>query len=589
MNGRVHSRKNLFKISVFSWILLSGMLLAGLSARWFTSITRSEQTNEIFNAAATPPPELLESVIWQPDASDLKRQMEPLTRVEVTSAWIRAWEQLSIVAQTGDLTGLEVYFANSALEGLLASVEDTSGHPVHQLGHRLKLDFYSQDGQVIGLTAQEVQLLRSVNVDGVLGWMETTESYEAILLLEDGNWRIQHWVRRDATGDWWTDPAPDGLVSLAPGRSAPDAQGPESQISAGQISAGESGQRLINGVNYYPRDTPFDLFWPNYQPAVVDQDLALIADAGFDTVRIFLPFDGLGGRWTTDEDLAPVIAFMDQADASGLGVVVTLFDGRTDHRPAKWQSDTAHVNAVVLALQGHPALRLWDLKNEPDRDIGANGVDEQLLYAWLGHIARDLRALDPVTPMTVGWSTPEAALAAPVHTDVVSFHFYGPADGFPGKVDALIEHADGRPVLLSEFGLPTWNSIFPGGHTEVEQARYIADVMGHADQAGLVGAMVWTLWDLAEAPKDAGSMPWRTGPQRELGLLRPDGSPKPAFAVVHPETDLGAVEYPGITNRLGKNSWRLFIAICACWLGLIGLSRTVRTRRVARSSAVPRP
>ncbi len=534
--------KGAIKLIIFGALIVLAVLAAALTSRAFTGITRSEETNAVFNAAATPPPELLDSVVWEPDPGDLKRQMEPLTRVDVTSSWIRAWEQLSVVAQTGDATGLEVYFSNSALEALLESVGDRQGLPIHQLGHRLRMTFYSQDGQVIGLTADEVRLVRATEIDGVVGWKATVESYEAVLLLEDGTWRIQHWVRRSQDEHWWTDPAEPPLDPF--------------QTSTDQ----QVGSPLaLNGINYYPRDHPFDAFWANYDPTVVDADLDRIADIGLDSIRIFLPFDELGGRWTSEEDLAPVLDFMDRADERGLGVMVTLFDGRTDHRTDKWSSDVAHLETVVPALAGHPALIMWDLKNEPDRDIGKNGVDEQLMYTWLGYVARAVRDLDLRTPMTVGWSTPEAALAAPIHTDVVSFHYYRSGDDLATYIEALHEHGDGRPVLLTEYGLTTWNSVFPGGNSEDQQAGYLADVLTTARTAGLDGTMVWTLWDLADSPVDAGPMPWQAGPQRAYGLLRADGTAKPALAAVTPTADLDTVPRPGLTGLLGVTMWRMLV------------------------------
>ncbi len=557
MRGGVKNRKNIIKLAILGWFGILAVLFAMGASRWFGDITQSEQTNEIFNEAAKLPADQLDAVLWQPDRPDLRREMEPLTRVDVTSAWLRAWEQLSIVAQTGDTTGLEVYFSNSALEGLLASVGDTQNLPTHQIAHELRIDFYSQDGQVIGLTADRVELVRAAEVGDVTGWLQTDESYEAILLLEDGNWRIQHWVRRDIEDRWWTEP-------VAPATDGVDI--------------------ALNGINYYPKDTPFDAFWPNYDGSVVDADFQRIADLGLDSVRIFLPFDGFLGRWTTEDELVPVLDLMDRADAHGLGVVVTLFDGRTDHRTDKWDSDRTHLTTVVEALRDHPALAMWDLKNEPDRDIGANEVPEQLMYAWLGHIGHSLRELDSRTPTTVGWSTAEAALAAPVQVDVLSFHHYGTPETLSELGPQLVAHADGRPLFLSEYGLPTWNSIFPGGHTEAEQAAYYADIGIVADNLGIENVMPWTLWDLAAAPTDAGLLPWNAGPQTHLGLLRADGSPKPAAALLQSDADLEAVPSVGLVDRLTqKTFWRL-VAIAV--IGLFGLwlaGGRIRDRRNAKT------
>lgn len=554
MRGGIRNRKNFAKLTILGWLGVLAVLFAMSASRWFGDITQSDQTNDIFNEAAQLPADQLDAVLWQPDRPDLRREMEPLTRVDVTSAWLRAWEQLSIVAQTGDTTGLEVYFSNSALEGLLGSASDSRNFPTHQIAHELRIDFYSRDGQVIGLTADRVELVRAAEVGDVTGWLQTDESYEAVLLLEDGNWRIQHWVRRDVADRWWTEPiapAADGVDQLA-----------------------------VHGINYYPRDTPFEAFWPNYDPAVVDADFERIAAMGLNSVRVFLPFDELAGRWTTEDELAPVVDLMDRAESHDLGVVVTLFDGRTDHRTDRWDADRAHLTTVVETLRDHPALLMWDLKNEPDRDIGANDVPEQLMYAWLGHVGHSVRELDGRTPVTIGWSTAAAALAAPVQVDVLSFHHYGTPDELAELGPQLQAHADGRPMFLSEYGLPTWNSVWPGGHTEAEQAAYYADVQTVADTLGIEHSMPWTLWDLAAAPADAGLAPWRTGPQTHLGLLRPDGSAKPAAAVVVPDADLDAIERVGLVHRLTqKTFWRVAAVALAALFGLWLLGGRIRTHR----------
>ncbi len=529
--GELGTRKAKVKLAALGALGIVALLAMMGLVRIFSGITSSQETNEIFNAAAALPPDLLDAITWEPDAPDLPRDMEPLTRVDVSSAWIRAWEQLTIAAQTGDVSGMEVYFSNSALEAAVARAADMGGRPLHQLSHRLRVDFYSQDGQVIGLTAPEVRFVRAVPLGEEIGWMHSVESYEAVLLLEDGNFRIQHWVRRQVENRWWTEP----------------------------VAPGTNYDRLpVSGVNYYPRESPFEFFWPEYDSATVAEDLDRIVTLDADSIRIFLPFDQLGGRWTTPEDLVSVLDLLDLAEQRDLGVVVTLFDGRTDHRTDKWDSDRAHLATVIPALAEHPALIMWDIKNEPDRDIGANGVSEQLMYAWLGEMAHEVRELDEATPLTVGWSTPQAALAAPVQTDVVSYHYYGPTKELPALGRAVRQHAGGRPVLLTEYGLPTWNSIFPGGHTEAEQAAYVGEIRAIEETAEVDGSMIWTLWDLRFGPADAGRFPWNTGPQKSLGLLRSDGSPKPAAAFIAVDIEDGA---PGVgpLNRLGKRFWQMAI------------------------------
>ncbi len=537
-------RKALVKLAIFGLMVLMAVGVVLFAGRGLALVSRSEETAAVFNVAAELPTELLGSVDWLPDDENLPRQMEPLTRVDITDTWLRSWAQLAILAETGDQSGLEVYFSGSALDGLAAGASDWAERPAEQIGHRLRLVFYSEDGQVVGLRSEESRVLRSHPVSGEPGWYDAVEEYEAIMLLEDGNWRLSHLVRRATDGAWWIEP-PDPATDPVP--------------------------EQLRGINYYPQSAPWQRVWLDVDPRVVAADLDRIADLGLDSVRIFLPFEELNGRWTEPDNLAPVLAFLDMADDRGLGVVVTLFDGRTDHRVFRWDADEDHLNRVVPVLAAHPALLMWDLKNEPDRDVGIFDTEIDLIYAWLGHMGRVVRDLDQSTPLTIGWATPEAAAAAPALVDVVSFHYYGEADELSAAVETIRANQGlGVPLLLSEYGLPTWNTIFPGGHTEQEQAAYYADILQVANEVDVGATMAWTLWDLAEPPPDAGSLPWATGPQTTLGLLHADGSEKLAAAVVG-ETDhaaLEAVARPGIFHRFRKRFW---IVAAVMGLGLVTL------------------
>jgi hypothetical protein len=529
--------KALIKLVLIAVVGVGALTFLFASAFAANNVSTSQETESVFNEAATLPADMLDAVTWIPDTPDLPRQMEPLTRTDITDAWLRAWAQLALVADGGDTAGLEVYFSNSALDGVLASLPEIAGAPIHQIGHDLRLDFYSEDGQVVALEATNTRLLRAVPMgDGSVAWYDTVETWEAVLVLEDGNWRIQHWVRRSAEGAWWTDPA-------APATAAVPA--------------------AVRGMNYYPRDTPWAGFWAAFDAEVVTADLDRIAELGLDSVRIFVPFAETDARHVRAETLEPVVEFLDLAEAQGIDVVVTLFDGRTDHRPSRWDGDEAHLEGLTEVLAGHPAIVMWDLKNEPDRDVGIHGVSADLVHAWLGHMARYLRSLDPATPITVGWATGEAAAAAPPHGDAVSFHHYFPAADLEPAVNAIREVAPDKPVLLTEFGLPTWNTVFPGGHTEADQAAYYADVLTEVDRLDIDGFMAWTLWDLASAPPDAGIFPWKTGPQTHLGVLRPDGTAKPAAAVLAEGADLDAVARPGALQRFTKPFWIVMLVVMA--------------------------
>ena len=167
--------------------------------------------------------------------------------------------------------------------------------------------------------------------------------------------------------------------------------------------------------------------------------------------------------------------------------------------------------------------------------------------------------------------------------DLVSFHFFTPAADLREQYTALRAAVPDRPILMSEFGLPTWNSpFFPNGHTEAEQATYYADLLGALRATDSAGAIAWTLYDFSYVPRQvAGSMPWRVGPERQLGGIRADGARKPAAALLAPGAALDAPPVPGWARFL-KPFWLLVFAVVG--IGVL-LSARLVVRRLSRRPA----
>lgn len=203
-SARSKAKRNLRLLVGLVVVLLAAGTL-GLASSLLASLSQSEETEAVFTDAAELPSELFDAVEWAADPSDLPRQMEPLTRVDVTNSWLRAWEQLRIVAETGETAGVEVYFSSSARTSVLEAATSWDGRSLRQLGHDLQITFYSEDGQVIGLTSTASRLVRSAEANGAEWTQDSTESYEAVLVLEDGNWRIHHLVRVSVDAGPWVE------------------------------------------------------------------------------------------------------------------------------------------------------------------------------------------------------------------------------------------------------------------------------------------------------------------------------------------------------------------------------------------------
>ena len=113
--------------------------------------------------------------------------------------------------------------------------------------------------------------------------------------------------------------------------------------------------------------------------------------------------------------------------------------------------------------------------------------------------------------------------------------------------------------------MSTWNSFWPHGHTEAEQAHYYADLLRQHRTYATAGYMVWTLHDFDNVPLAEFGMPWQRATQANMGLLRRDGAWKPAAAVISPGAALNLPPLPR-WYRWTKPFWLMVMA-----LGVLGL------------------
>jgi endo-1,4-beta-mannosidase len=236
--------------------------------------------------------------------------------------------------------------------------------------------------------------------------------------------------------------------------------------------------RFRLGVNYLPPGAGMAWMRP-YNPALTRTHFRRAAGAGFDSVRVFLPWeDAQPDPGTVDPTvLGHLVDVADAAGEAGVELIVTLFTGHmsgVNWIPAwatgsgsessgplrgasgdrrfrvvaggrvqpdesglrNWYTDpevTAAqerlAGAAARALAGHPAIWAWDLGNEnsnctvpPDHLAGE---------AWLARMAGAIRAADPGRPITIGTHMEDleedrgiGPAEAARHCDFVCMHGY---------------------------------------------------------------------------------------------------------------------------------------------------------------------
>jgi hypothetical protein len=553
-----------------------------------------------FNSGADPasalnlipalPADIDERLYWMADHPNVQearqmelptRQMELPTRQAISDAYLRAWAQLGIAYELDQPYGLKTYFSGQALEQVSRTLTETvaAGWQINRtnLRHELELYFYSDDGSIVAFTDHNSRLVQHIRRadSGLSQLIESADVWQVLMLLQDGNWRIIH-LRR--TGE-----AENASLPLAAAR---DPSTPFVRATGKELRRGDE-RFVIAGVNYYPQEAAWAEFWPNYSPAVTAHDLALAHQLGLNTLRTFVPFvdpKGLsgpaltgayGGDVTLDQILAGLHDFLDQAADADVKVIVTLFDHRTDHHPANWPADDRYLAALIPPFADHPALLAWDLKNEADTDAGFN--TEERVDAWLLHVGREVRRHDPNHLLTVGWFSADYAARSPVSSqlDFVSFHYFGTAPDLPGAWQALADALPDKPILLGEFGMSTWNSLWPDGHTEGEQAAYYAGILAGERRFRSAGYLAWTLHEYTNVTLPQYRLPWISAKQARLGVVRLDGTFKPAALLLTPGADLTVAPIPG-WRRFVKPFW---LALMAGGLAVVSIAILLWRRR----------
>jgi hypothetical protein len=225
---------------------------------------------------------------------------------------------------------------------------------------------------------------------------------------------------------------------------------------------------------------------------------------------------------------------------------------------------------VMSAVSGHPALVAWNLGNQPS--LWTVPPDETSADLWLQAMAETLKEKDDGVPVTIGLHVGDLIEKSGFHPKVVAKHLdylaihiqpyrvswaEGPLDAtlfpFLGCITAWLGK---KPVLVQEFGLATIPTLEHGdrgdfGDTETlflvneeEAAQFSERAISYLQRFGLIGGFWKSFGDYHPSTWNRPPLD-RNLPERYFGLLRHDGSPKPAAAVFKSaDTELPEAEPP---------------------------------------------
>ena len=272
----------------------------------------------------------------------------------------------------------------------------------------------------------------------------------------------------------------------------------EQRWSEQKAQAWYAKQPWLVGANFVPSNAINQLeMWQadTWSPELIDKELGWAAALGMNTLRVYLhdiPYrkDPVGFKQRVDE-------FLTICQGHNIRPMLVIFDSVWDPYPkagtqpepvpglhnsgwvqspgadyltdsTRWDELRAYVVDLLSHFNNDERILAWDLVNEPDNDNASSyGRNNQQLepdhkkalgvalvkqaFAW----AREANPSQPITsaPWYGDWSSLEGMSEMDrflfTHSDIITFHCYGPAEDFAQRVKYL--ETFNRPMLCTEY------------------------------------------------------------------------------------------------------------------------------------------
>jgi hypothetical protein len=421
---------------------------------------------------------------------------------QVAKDYLHAWKRLNKCIKNQDYSTMKDFFDEALIARIVAEDSLTYDTKIQiDLDHHLTLHHLSKDYAVVVFTDKDVWVrTEEKSIDGRTLVKDRVYDFDVKMVLQDGNWKVYNWT-----------PIENKKVTLA--------ASPNTEYFQENMDFIHS----MKGVNYYPANTPWLDFWENYDSDICSDDMQIMHNMGFNTVRIFISLLDLG---RDKINLNMIYKFEDllcRAAENNIRVLPTLFDFPLGFDLEYYPSYYRQIRYLTRYYAHDQRIVSWSLKNEADLDFDNHGRDQ--VIRWLSFLINVAKSEDTNHPLTVGWAQYESADLLSDQLDYVSIHHYeslSRLDKFNQKMKTKDQF-----FVIEEFGFTSavapWSLFL---NTQSRQAARINDVVEYANSENIPW-LVWTLHDFNEAPKDVfGWKPWIRIDQKKYGLLDKEGQLK---------------------------------------------------------------
>lgn len=236
----------------------------------------------------------------------------------------------------------------------------------------------------------------------------------------------------------------------------------------------------------------------------VERDAAMMAAAGFNAVRTYVPISDR--------------AVLDALQRHGLYVLNTVYS---------WGGDAASVTtARVEAVKNHPAILGWLVGNEWNYNGLYVGMSANDSRARLNEVMALIRASDSRIPIinVYGELPSQEVIDAMPLTDVWAINAYRGITF--GDLFTRYAQRSTKPMMLGEYGADAWNALIPAEDQQSQaEATEALTAEIHAQWSGsggvAIGGAIFEWCD--EWWKDGAGSP----SAHDVGGIAPGGGPHP--------------------------------------------------------------
>jgi hypothetical protein len=211
----------------------------------------------------------------------------------------------------------------------------------------------------------------------------------------------------------------------------------------------------IRGANYCTAGGHHLEHWLNYDPKENERDLDYAKKININQVRVFLSYSAY---LTNKEAFRQNLTHLARAcQARGIGLMpVVSYKAEMFNEAAPYPLSRAWATELISTIGQEPALKFWDVFNEPDYPPTATNRPARIAYARvMAGLFRELDTSRPRTPVTIGFTYEKTMEENADVVDVLSFHDYSPTrEEIRSNIAAAVTFAAkvNKPVINTEIG-----------------------------------------------------------------------------------------------------------------------------------------